>query len=215
MVARGLFADHAVTGRLEPESGFCLFERCEILSGDDIRKIYEALAGHWLRPIFALKRPKPIMERLIEWCAERNCGLVEPELPSGIIDRNADCWEPLLVVADEAGGDWPERGRAAAIYLTDSAADENLTPAVELRGHIKFVFADEAHLATTILIDRLCGLDESPYRDIRGKPMDSLALAKKLKAYGIKSRVVRIGDKTPRGYVAADFHDAWGRYLPS
>src|SRR5262245_62037688 len=58
------------------------------------------------------QQAKPIMERLTEWCAERDCGPVDPELPSGIEDRNADCWEPLLVVADEAGSDWPERARA-------------------------------------------------------------------------------------------------------
>ena len=44
--------------------------------------------------------------------------LVEPDLPNCIQDRAADCWEPLLVVADEAGGDWPSRARAAAVHLT-------------------------------------------------------------------------------------------------
>jgi hypothetical protein len=160
------------------------------------------------------QQAKPIMERLIEWCAERNCGPVEVELPDGIIDRNADCWEPLLVVADEAGGDWPERGRDAAVYLTANAADENLTEGVELLSHIKFVFAAETQLATQTLIDRLCNLEESPYADIRGKKMDGAALAKRLKSYHIKSRVIRVGDKTPRGYLASDFQDAWSRYLP-
>src|SRR5262245_5776097 len=73
------------------------------------------------------QQAKPIAEALVEWCAERNCGPVEPELPPGIVDRNADCWEPLLVVADEAKGDWPERARAAAVYLTNNAVEENLT----------------------------------------------------------------------------------------
>ncbi len=29
-----------------------------------------------------------------------------PEMPDRITDRNADCWEPLLAVADAAGGGW-------------------------------------------------------------------------------------------------------------
>lgn len=35
-----------------------------------------------------------------------------------------------------------------------------------------------------------------------------------MKGYGIKSKVVRIGERTPRGYASEDFADAWKRYLP-
>jgi Protein of unknown function (DUF3631) len=31
----------------------------------------------------------------------------DPEMPDGIINREADNWRPLLSVADEAGGEWP------------------------------------------------------------------------------------------------------------
>jgi hypothetical protein len=37
-----------------------------------------------------------------------------PELPEGVEDRQADAWEPLLVVADLVGGDWPREAREAA-----------------------------------------------------------------------------------------------------
>jgi Protein of unknown function (DUF3631) len=40
-------------------------------------------------------------------------------------------------------------------------------------------------------------------------------LAKRVKPYGVKSKVVRIGERTPRGYTAEDFFDAWNRYLPA
>ena len=30
-----------------------------------------------------------------------------PELPPGVDDRPADVWEPLIAIADLAGGDWP------------------------------------------------------------------------------------------------------------
>ncbi|MFF0293056.1 DUF3631 domain-containing protein [Kitasatospora sp. NPDC004614] len=48
---------------------------------------------------------------------------VWPELPDGVTDRQADVWEPLLAVADAAGGHWPARARAACIHMT--AADHN------------------------------------------------------------------------------------------
>ena len=37
----------------------------------------------------------------------------DPVMPDGITDRPADVWEPLLAVADAAGGDWPQTGRFA------------------------------------------------------------------------------------------------------
>ena len=38
-----------------------------------------------------------------------------PVLPKGIEDRDADVWEPLLAVAELAGGHWPERARVTAV----------------------------------------------------------------------------------------------------
>jgi Protein of unknown function (DUF3631) len=45
--------------------------------------------------------------------------------------------------------------------------------------------------------------------------LDDRRLANRLRAYGIKSRSVRIGDAHLKGYTSADFADVWKRYLPS
>jgi hypothetical protein len=37
-----------------------------------------------------------------------------PELPPELSDRQADVWEPLLAIADCAGGNWPQDARHAA-----------------------------------------------------------------------------------------------------
>ena len=162
------------------------------------------------------EQAKPIKEFLVEWCAEHEPHITgaEPEMPKGIEDRAADCWEPLLAIADRACTDWPQRAREAAVYLTLKAADESLTKGVELLTHVRDAFGSDGHLATAILLERLRDRDESPWKDIRGKPLDDRGLAARLKPYAIKSKVVRIGDRTPRGYAAEDFHDAWDRYLP-
>jgi hypothetical protein len=158
---------------------------------------------------------KPIAKALAEWCAALSLAGAEPELPPGIEDRAADCWEPLLAVADAAGGDWPKRGRAAAVHFVTRATDETLTAGVELLAHIRDAFGEESNLATTALLERLRDRDESPWRDVRGKPLDDRGLARRLKGYGIKSKTVRLSEgKTPKGYCAADFADAWRRYLP-
>lgn len=160
---------------------------------------------------------KPIREALSQWCAEHKASLcvAEPDLPQGIEDRAADCWEPLLAIADAAGADWPKRAREAALFLTSRAADEILTSGVELLNHIRDAFAGEPYIATVTLLERLSDRDESPWKDIRGRALDDRGLAKRLKGYGIKSKTVRIEGKTPKGYDAADFVDAWKRYLPT
>ncbi|MEH2527629.1 MULTISPECIES: DUF3631 domain-containing protein [unclassified Bradyrhizobium] len=47
--------------------------------------------------------------------------LARPDMPIGVEDRNADMWEPLLAVADLAGGNWPKLAREAAIALIAAA----------------------------------------------------------------------------------------------
>jgi len=47
----------------------------------------------------------------------------EPVVPEGLNDRAADIWEPLLVVADLAGGIWPELAREAAVGLSTGKED--------------------------------------------------------------------------------------------
>ncbi len=59
-------------------------------------------------------------------------------------------------------------------------------------------------------------LEEAPWGDLWGKPLDARRLAKMLKPYGIKPKQLRLDPETTmKGYQAADFEDAWNRYLPS
>ena len=158
----------------------------------------------------------PIREALAEWCEQHEADLAgaEPDMPRGIEDRAADCWEPLLAVADAAGGDWPKRCRDAATYLASRGKDEAQTKGVELLTHCREAFGEADYVATIVLLERLRDRDESPWRDIRGRELDARGLALRLKGYGIRSKTVRVGDQTPKGYDASDFADAWKRYLP-
>jgi hypothetical protein len=67
--------------------------------------------------------------------------------------------------------------------------------------------------ATSVILDKLHALDESLWADIGGKPLNDRGLAARLKPYRIKSRTIRIGDTTLKGYRRADFANAWKRYL--
>jgi hypothetical protein len=160
-----------------------------------------------------------LRESLAEWVESVRDELegAWPDLPDGITDRAADVWEPLLAVADAAGGDWPERARRAAVELVTDAAERPATLGIRLLSDLRTVFdrhGAEALSTETLLAD-LVEIDESPWADLRGKPMDARGLSRRLSQYAIKPTVVRIGDSTPRGYRRADLHDAWSRYLPA
>ena len=47
-----------------------------------------------------------------------------------------------------------------------------MTAGVELLAHVREAFGKDQHLATVTLLERLRERDESPWRDIYGKPLD-------------------------------------------
>jgi len=56
-----------------------------------------------------------IREKIATWA--KSAQIKWPNLPAGIEDRNAEVWEPLIMVADAIGGEWPKRARDAALAL--------------------------------------------------------------------------------------------------
>lgn len=160
-----------------------------------------------------------LRDRLAAWAATRVERLkdVEPQMPEGIVDRNADIWEPLFAVADEAGGGWPERARAAAVALVARVTafqEDQGSMGIRLLKDLKRVFGEENNRTTESLLQELVKLPESPWADIRGKPLDSRGLANRLRQYEIKSKSMRVEGGFARGYARADLHDAWRCYLP-
>jgi putative DNA primase/helicase len=66
---------------------------------------------------------------------------IEPDMPEALNaagDRAPDAWEPLIAIADVAGGVWPQRARAAALALTgvDAAALADSDVEIELLSDI-------------------------------------------------------------------------------
>jgi Protein of unknown function (DUF3631)/Domain of unknown function (DUF3854) len=168
--------------------------------------------------------------RLASWVASKadEMGGAWPDMPDGVTDRAADVWEPLLAVADAAGGHWPERARAACVAFVSAAAEggaESL--GVRLLADLFEIFHNATSgdvasaMSTEQILDRLHELDESPWKDLRGKPLDARGLANRLRRYGVRSKTVRVsstvngipGESTPKGYTRSDLWDPWLRYL--
>jgi Protein of unknown function (DUF3631) len=153
--------------------------------------------------------------RSIEAWASNLTEVIWPELPPEIQDRDADCWEPLIAVADAAGGSWPARARAAAVALVAGGQDREASLGIRLLADLQLIFDGVDKLSSKMILHRLIEIEESPWGDIRGKPLDERGLAHRLRQYSIRSANIQIGDSRPKGYRRSDFIDAWTRYLPT
>jgi hypothetical protein len=142
----------------------------------------------------------------------------EPELPEELDDRAQDIIEPLLAIADEVSGEWPERARKAAVeLLTGEHREEAESLGIRLLRDVRDAFdaKDEDRLATGRLLEQLREPDDAPWRSLRGEPLDANKLARLLNPYGIRPEKLRKGSDTFRGYRRASFEDAWERYVPT
>jgi len=155
----------------------------------------------------------PIRASILRWISEINPADQNPAIPEDLNDRAADCWEPLLTIADIAGGDWPERGRKAALELMTGSPGEDESIGVRLLRDIQSVFKNYQHIASVNLVSALKTLEESPWGDIDGRLLDPRRLAALLKPYEIRPRTIRDAESTFKGYHRTDFIDAWERYL--
>ncbi len=139
-----------------------------------------------------------------------------PDLPENLGDRSCDVWEPLLAIADAAGGEWPQRARQAAASLS-APTDADDTLGVRLLADIRSALDDVDELTTQDLLTVLNALDEAPWGAWNdGAGMRPRELANKLRPYEIRSGDVHVDQdgkrKTLKGYRRADFEDAWERY---
>jgi hypothetical protein len=126
----------------------------------------------------------------------------------------ADVWEPLLLLADTAGGKWPEMARCCAVSFVTSLRGEKGVLGTRLLADVREAFKEgEDSLPTERLLTRLRELPESPWADLRGKPLTDRGLATRLRPYDVRSKVIRVGEKTLRGYSREDFYEAWRRSL--
>ncbi|MBM3215284.1 DUF3631 domain-containing protein [Candidatus Poribacteria bacterium] len=172
---------------------------------------------------------EPLRSRLMRWSNDHLHALrdADPEVPSALHDRAADNWRVLLSIADEVGGDWPERARRAALALSGAALDEDDFLEALLRDiFAAFKRADEddapldvgggrvERLPTPRLIQLLRELPESRWVDYaRGNGLTPARLAVLLRRFDIHPKQLWVDGVNCRGYERSDFVEAWGQYL--
>lgn len=153
------------------------------------------------------------------WTTPINESLPEarPELPEALKDRQQDISEPLLAIADAAGGEWSQKARQALIALFTDAVAEDTSIGVRLLSDIHAILNERGvdRIASADLVVALAAIETSPWPEYsHGKPITPPKLARLLARFGIEPRTIRLPDgKTPKGYYRTDFEDAWRRYL--
>ncbi len=159
-----------------------------------------------------------LRDRLVAWLKPNHSALREacPDLPEQLSDRQQDGAEPLLAIADLAGGDWPTLARHALIELFSGSAAEDQSIGVQLLSDIRGIFEEKSvdRLSSMDLVDGLNLLESRPWPEFnKGRPLTPARLARLLKRFEIAPRSVRDGSATFKGYLRECFEDSWGRYV--
>ena len=136
-----------------------------------------------------------------------------PDEIDGVELRQEAIAEPLLVIAELAGGGWKERGRTAvAAIFTNAGTPESVPvpPDIALLADIRTVFVAD-RMPTSALVRALMGLDGAPWGDMWKPTTAAAQLAGMLRPFGVMPRVMREGKggKTIRGYAREDFAAVW------
>ena len=144
----------------------------------------------------------------------------DPDM-QGRIGRIAQVWRPLLAIAEAAGGEWPEKARAAAVALAAVAGTfaDGETLGTMLLADVRAVFEAKGNperIKSDDLDDALRDLSERPWESMpkTNKPITREARGRMLRNYGVNVRTLRFDGVAAKGYLRAAFADAWNAYLP-
>ncbi len=161
----------------------------------------------------------------------KNLTAARPQIPEALNDRAADIWEPLLALADLAGGPWPELARKAAVHLSAGTQDTSPIGALLLDIFFQFEYlkasADKKadtqggpgnstsqpeRIFTRDLVAGLNYRRDRPWAEMfKGKELTELWLASQLRPFGIKPRTLWIDGAQAKGYFRDDFVDVFRR----
>ncbi len=193
------------------------------------RKPSEKIAG------FRSDRADHLIElsrKASRWAGDHKVALAAADPDMGqLINRIADNWRALFAIADAAGGTWPARARELAKFAVTTMNDEST--AALLFTNIKWIFdgcpersedgkvirhgTRTDRLSSAHLVECLTRIEGAPWAEWKdGKPITPNRLARLLGKFQILPGSIRLPDgKTPKGYLQADFEDAFASYIPS
>ncbi|OFE05488.1 hypothetical protein A5N83_27085 [Rhodococcus sp. 1139] len=181
------------------------------------RKPSETVSPFYRRDVS--EEAQPLRDGLEEWLEplREQVRAARPRMPKGVEDRAAEVWEPLLVIADLAGGEWPKRARDACKHFVFAKSGYARPIGIDLLADIKIIFGSNEKMASADLVAALVAIPDAPWNDIRGSFLNQAALANFLRPFDVRPKTIRQpGGTTPKGYVVAGeggLAEAWERNL--
>jgi hypothetical protein len=166
---------------------------------------------------FVEEECKPIRREFDAWALDIIDILLEavPKLPEELGDRAAEGWDPLLAIADLAGGEWPFRAREAAVKLSAPNEESDQTYGAMILAAIKTMMDGKDRLPSAAICIGINVDEELPFGGWSdGRGLDQRTLAATLGVYGIHPKTIRVAGGTPKGYESKQFEEAWERWLP-
>ena len=158
-----------------------------------------------------------LKRKCARWAKDHKAALIkeEPDLPAELNDRAKDNWEPLLAIANQAGGNWPQRALTSIRTLVRDEI-ENESYSIILLEDIEALFEQRggSFLSSAEIVKALGEMEERPWPEFRrGKTITTRQLAGLLRPFDIKPKQKRDGKDVIRGYTIGSFTDVFTRYL--
>jgi hypothetical protein len=163
----------------------------------------------------------PIKTALEAWAARGAAGLLETINPAPIAslsDRQNDIAEPLLCIAQLAGGGWLQRFMEALQTVFKATSVEDGSLGVTLLADIRAVFNERQtdRVSSKVMAECLREIEGRPWAEwFHGKGLSANNLARQLKNFKVYPGKIRLGPtETAQGYCRGNFEDLWSRYCP-
>ena len=142
---------------------------------------------------------------------------LKPPQPPGFSNRLSANWKLLLQIAQHAGGGWPEQARRSAIYLSRAPYEPSV--GVQLLAALRAMFTKNfTEITSEQAVQELLADPNSPWHVSSAEvqsPKNQVAAL--LRDYDIGPVVIhptKRADFSRHGYRAAQFEDAFARFLP-
>lgn len=115
----------------------------------------------------AAEETSVLVAKIAGWC-QRNLEKLRskrPEIPEKLSDRQADVCEPLLAIAELAGGAWPKAAESALLELCTEARAGDESTAVRLLQDVRAIFAERPvdEITSRHLCEALAQIETSPW----------------------------------------------------
>lgn len=184
--------------------------------------------GETMRPMddrtFALAAG--LLHKAARWARDHAAELHKARPDMGrLLNRDADRWRALYAIADAAGGNWPERARAAQAALAGADTDDSDSLGEQVLSDISEIFkdwivqhpADTRHeIASAEIVRLLIAMEGRPWADLPGRrpgPLTPAKLARLLAPFKVYPAGTGPERARVNGYSFLAFADAFARHL--